>query len=216
MEASLSTKRQYDISQSSAWREPVDLKTSERAREAAPWPNPTIQTCLSPAATSKHSSLQTRDKNLTTVTDSRLYKSEVIVLTTNYLQLLLFIDSSLEKSHLQASNNFRQARQWRLCAKWNLPCSHLTGGTSVSVNLFSHYNWHKHIRVMQNDTVVKCMCSNAYEVDEGLTSYFCLLSVSLRSNFSASSSIIHCHNSLAFSLRNQVTHSDIRRFQNLI
>lgn len=33
-----------------------------------------------------------------------------------------------------------------------------------------------------------------------LTSYFCLLSFSLRSNFSASSPISHCHNSLAFSL----------------
>lgn len=33
-----------------------------------------------------------------------------------------------------------------------------------------------------------------------LTSYFCLLSFSLRSNFSASSPISHCHSSLAFSL----------------
>lgn len=33
-----------------------------------------------------------------------------------------------------------------------------------------------------------------------LTSYFCLFSFSLRSNFSASSPISHCHSSLAFSL----------------
>lgn len=54
------------------------------------------------------------------------------------------------------------------------------------------------------------------KIDKALTSYFCLLSFSQRSNFSASSSIIHCHSSLAFSLWNQATHSDIRHFLNLI
>ncbi len=37
-----------------------------------------------------------------------------------------------------------------------------------------------------------------------LTSYFCLFSFSLRSNFSASSCIIHCQSSLAFSLREPI------------
>lgn len=37
-----------------------------------------------------------------------------------------------------------------------------------------------------------------------LTSYFCLFSFSPRSNFSASSCIIHCQSSLAFSLREPI------------
>lgn len=65
-------------------------------------------------------------------------------------------------------------------------------------------------------TVVKFRRSTVYEIEEARTSYFCLLSFSLRSNFSASSSIIHCHSSLAFSLWNKVTRSDIGHFQNLI
>lgn len=86
-----------------------------------PWPNPTSHTCLSPAAATKRASLQTRDKKSDQVTGNRLHKSEATILTTNYLQLLLFIDSGLEKSHLQASDNFRQARQWRLSALLYFP-----------------------------------------------------------------------------------------------
>lgn len=94
--------------------------------------------------------------------------------------------------------------------KWILPSSYLTGSNPVCDNIFSNHNRSKtYHSIKQIMTVVKFRGSMAYEIDEALTSYFCLLSFSLRSNFSASSSIIHCHSSLAFSLRNQVTRSDI-------
>lgn len=49
---------------------------------------------------------------------------------------------------------------------------------------------------------------------EALTSYFCLFSFSLRSNFSASSVISHCHSSPAFSLLNKNQEEFQREKQN--
>lgn len=47
-----------------------------------------------------------------------------------------------------------------------------------------------------------CCCVKL--ITSTLTSYFCLFSFSPRSNFSASSCIIHCQSSLAFSLRQPI------------
>lgn len=49
---------------------------------------------------------------------------------------------------------------------------------------------------------------------EALTSYFCLFNFSLRSNFSASSVISHCHSSLAFSLLRKKTPKKQEHFSN--
>lgn len=48
------------------------------------------------------------------------------------------------------------------------------------------------------------LCCCVKLITSTLTSYFCLFSFSLRSNFSASSCIIHCQSSLAFSLREPI------------
>lgn len=65
-----------------------------------------------------------------------------------------------------------------------------------------HHKWGRSSCCVSGDIViiVDCVKNINSFCERWLTSYFCLLSFSLRSNFSASSPISHCHISLAFSL----------------